>query len=281
MEIFQKVKDVKVYVARLKAAQKKIGFVPTMGALHDGHTSLIHESIRNNDITICSIFINPIQFNNKEDLAKYPKLIKDDIAKLNETECDCLFNPDGNEIYPKPIKTEYDFGHLDKVMEGKYRKGHFNGVAVVVKRLFDIIEPDNSYFGEKDYQQLMIIKHLVKDQELDVNIIPCPIVREVNGLAMSSRNSRLDPLEKVVAPALYAVLKKAKERAGDLTVKELKSFVTKQLGNFKIIRVEYFDIVDMNTLEPVHDWSESKEVIACIAAYVGNIRLIDNIILFS
>ena len=281
MEIFQKIEEVRNYLKKQRSENKIIGFVPTMGALHEGHISLLNESRRNNDITLCSIFVNPIQFNNKEDLNNYPHTPKEDIEKLNEAEVDCLFHPDEKELYPTKPVNQYDFGNLEQVMEGKFRKGHFNGVAIVVKRLFDIIQPDNAYFGEKDYQQLLIVKQLVKDQDLGVNIVPCPIVRELSGLAMSSRNKRLDPQEKIVAPAIYAVLKKAKERVGSMTVEEIKAFVGKQLGNFKLIRIEYFEIVDMYTLKSISKWEESSHVIACIAAWVGKIRLIDNIILFS
>jgi pantoate--beta-alanine ligase len=277
MNIFTKISELKEHLSKIKENGSTIGFVPTMGALHAGHLSLLRQAKQENDTSICSIFVNPLQFNNSEDFRKYPKPIENDIDILSSVNCDILFNPSEKEIYPEPYNTIFNFNDLDKYMEGAFRPGHFNGVAVVVKRLFDIIEPDNAYFGEKDFQQLTIIKYLVKTHTIPVNIVACPIVRETDGLAMSSRNTRLTSEERKVAPLIYQILSEVKRIYKSKTIEEIKRFVEDNLHKFQPMKLEYFEIVNIETLEPVSVVDDSSSCIACIAVYVGNIRLIDNI----
>ena len=280
MKILNKIKIIEDILSEENKRKKTIGFVPTMGALHEGHISLIKRAKKENDIVVCSIFVNPIQFNNKEDFNKYPQKIDEDIIKLGNIECDYLFIPSVDEMYPENDNTVFDFGYLDKIMEGKYRPGHFNGVAVVVKKLFEIVEPNRAYFGEKDYQQLVIIKKLVEQNNFDIDIIPCPTLREKDGLAMSSRNLRLLPDERKIAPNIYKILKEAKEKSGKVSISELINWVKNEIILFKKIELEYFEIVDTQTLLPVSEWKDAENCIACIVVYVGKIRLIDNIYFF-
>jgi len=281
MEIFHSVSDLRKYLAHSWENGQSIGFVPTMGALHQGHLSLIAEAKKENDLVICSIFVNPIQFNNPVDLKNYPRMLEQDIQKLAVAGCNILFAPPEQEVFPEPVVETFDFGDLDKVMEGKFRPGHFHGVAVVVKRLFEIVKPTRAYFGLKDYQQLLIIHKMTKEQNLPVEIIPCPIIREESGLAMSSRNERLSPGERKQAAILYEVLKMVRIRSGYSTIRETHYYVEQQFKKNKHMRLEYFEIVDMYSLKPLQTWTESNTSIACIAAWVGEVRLIDNMILFS
>jgi pantoate--beta-alanine ligase len=228
-------------------------------------------------MVIVSIFVNPIQFNNQEDLLKYPRNFEADAALLKDIGCDVIFYPEEAEIYPQPDHSVYDFGMLDKVMEGKFRPGHFNGVAIVVNKLLEIISPDNAYFGEKDYQQLQIIKTLVRQKQIPVNIIACPIVREADGLAMSSRNMRLSPEEREIAAFIFQTLVEAKAKSNQLDPSELTQWVITQFESKALFTLEYFEIVDATTLLAVLNWDECNSVIACIAVYLGNVRLIDNI----
>ncbi len=280
MKIFKTIREAQEYIPEMKSQGKSVGFVPTMGALHQGHLSLLGRANLETDLTATSIFVNPIQFNNPEDLAKYPRTLESDIAKLEEMECDILFNPDVDEMYPEPVLDRYDFGHLDKVLEGKYRPGHFNGVAVVVKKLFDVLTPDRAYFGMKDYQQLRIIQTMVEKFGLPVEIIPCATIRETDGLAMSSRNVRLSAHERSIAPAIYRILQDVKNKTGKISVVEAETWAINQLNKYEEIEVEYFKIVDAKSLLPVGDWNDVVSAVACTAAYLGNVRLIDNIILF-
>ena len=281
MKVYTTIAEVQEYLSGNKKQGHSIGFVPTMGALHEGHLSLIREAKAENDVVVCSIFVNPIQFNNSDDLINYPRNTEKDKQMLIKEKCDVLFLPSENEMYPEPATEKYDFGNLDKVMEGLHRPGHFNGVAVVVKRLFDIIKPTRAYFGMKDYQQMVIIHHMVKTLKLPVEIIPCPIIRDENGLALSSRNQRLSESEKFQASFLYDTLKYVKTRSGYDSVSEIKKEVELQFKRNKYVSLEYLEIVDMYTLKPLKIWTESKHVIACIAAHVGKVRLIDNYIIFS
>jgi pantoate--beta-alanine ligase len=271
-----------------KALQKErktghsIGFVPTMGALHEGHLSLIKESGKANDITVCSIFINPIQFNNKEDLEKYPRNLKEDLRLLKTAGCDYVFIPEKEEIYPDGTPVlDLNFGSLDKALEGKFRPGHFKGVAIVVKRLFEIITPDHAYFGKKDYQQLLVIRRLVELLKLPVEIHSCPTFREPDGLAMSSRNLRLTIGEREMAPLIYQVLCKVKEKAGKTPVKELRQWAIKKISSNPAFKVEYFEIADKNDLHILGSWKEKENAVACTAVFLGDVRLIDNMELFS
>jgi pantoate--beta-alanine ligase len=279
MIVFYSIGDTSQWLAGRKSAGKSVGFVPTMGALHEGHLDLIRRSLRENDISACSIFVNPIQFNNPEDLAKYPRTLENDLRLLRETGCDMVFVPSVKEMYPVPVTEKYDFGELEKVMEGAHRPGHFNGVAIVVKRLFDIIQPDRAYFGEKDFQQIRIIQSLVKMEKIPVEIVPCPTVRETDGLAMSSRNRRLSADERALAPEIFCTLLKARDLAKKIPVAEIKRMSAFQLES-KGFKVDYFEIADVESLQPVDSWEAAPQMIACVAAFLGNVRLIDNMILF-
>jgi pantoate--beta-alanine ligase len=281
MKISEKISETVAHLKTIRDAKIMIGFIPTMGALHKGHLSLVREAKKENGYVVCSIFVNPMQFNNKTDLQKYPRDILKDKELLESAGCDFLFFPSESEMYPEPVKEDFNFGELDKVMEGKFRPGHFNGVAVVVKKLFEIITPDRAYFGLKDYQQVVIINKLVKDYQLPVEIIPCTIVREKDGLAMSSRNQLLDKTSRKKAPMIYEALKMVKIQSGYSTIIEIKDYIEHLFHKTSNTKLEYFEIVDMYTLKPIKTWVESKNIIACIAVYFGNIRLIDNMILFS
>lgn len=277
MDVFDTNRDLQARISGLKEEGQRIGFVPTMGALHEGHLSLVDCSTSENDVTVVSIFVNPTQFNQREDYEKYPRDLNGDIKKLQEAGAGIIFTPTEKEIYPEGDRREFDFGQLDKVMEGKFRPGHFNGVAQVVSRLFEIVKPHRAYFGEKDFQQLAIIRELTSRLNMDIDIVSCPIVREPDGLAKSSRNVRLTEEQRKHAPKISKTLKKAKEEAGNYTVAELKRRVTGELNNDPHIDVEYFEIVDESTLQPVETWEETYYKRACIAAWVGKVRLIDNV----
>lgn len=279
MNIITKTADLQKLVQGNKAKGLSVGLVPTMGALHAGHISLVKEAKKNCDVCVVSIFVNPTQFNNLEDLEKYPRSVERDAELLAGVGVDIVFTPTVEEIYPEPDNRQFDFGRLDKVMEGEHRPGHFNGVAQVVSRLFDIVKPDQAYFGEKDFQQLAIIRAMVKQLALDVQIVPMPILREESGLALSSRNERLSDAEKNIATNIYKMLKLSAGRAFEnVSVKETIENVTKQINSIEPLKVEYFDIVDGDTLQSINDWSDSKFIVGCIAVYCGEVRLIDNIV---
>ncbi len=277
MNIFKTIADIKQALSKLRNEGKSIGFVPTMGALHHGHLSLIQQSKAENDITVCSIFVNPIQFNNKKDLEKYPNQITNDIQMLTDEGCDFLFNPGVEEMYPVADNSEFNFGYLEQVMEAANRPGHFRGVAIVVKRLFEIIEPTKSYFGKKDFQQLLIVKSLVEQYDLSPEIVACDIVREDDGLAMSSRNKRLSFSQKRKAPAIYANLQKAKGMKEYLSPKLLIRWIEEKYIGHEDFRLEYFEIADGETLRPIEEWSESNNPMGFIVVHMGSVRLIDNI----
>lgn len=278
MKIFKSIGELKGEINSLKQKNKTIGFVPTMGALHQGHLSLIADAKKESDIVVCSVFVNPLQFNDPSDLEKYPRTIEEDTRKLEGADCDILFIPSVEEMYPEPACEKYDFGTLERVMEGSFRPGHFNGVAVVVKRLFDIVEPQKAFFGEKDFQQLAIIKSLVEKFNIPVEIIGCPIVREEDGLAMSSRNVRLPEHERKIAPIIYQILYEAKQISEKIdNAVTVKDKVLAQFRTMPEFNVEYFEIVDDKTLQTVNSFSEANGVVGCIAAWLGNVRLIDMI----
>lgn len=256
-----------------------VGLVPTMGALHQGHLSLIEKAVSENKTVIVTIFVNPTQFNDKNDLKHYPRNLKADLELLKKSGCNLVFAPETNEIYPEPDTRTFDFGLLDKVMEGKHRKGHFNGVAQIVSTLFELTGPDKAYFGLKDYQQLVIIKKLVKMLNLEVEIVPCPIIREPGGLAMSSRNELLSPKERENASVIYKTLSEANNQIGKKSVKELINWVINKINSNPFLTVDYFEIVNDDNLQPVNSWSEDCKKIACIAAFCGKVRLIDNYVL--
>ncbi len=260
-------------------AGKRIGFVPTMGALHEGHISLVRRSVAENDITAVSIFVNPIQFNNPADLEKYPRNLDSDITLLENAGVDLVFVPSVEEMYPDAPTETYDFGELGSVMEGAFRPGHFNGVAVVVRRLFDIVQPTRAYFGEKDYQQLLIIRELVQKINSPVEIIACPIDRESDGLARSSRNLRLTDEMRRTAPFIYQQLLKARNMADNHTAREIKEVIEKSFEEHPLLKLEYFSIADGQTLRSI-DGAVPENAYAFVVAFAGDIRLIDNIRLF-
>jgi pantoate--beta-alanine ligase len=264
-------------VRDIRKSDKTIGFVPTMGALHKGHVSLVQRSKKENDITIASIFVNPTQFNDKDDLKRYPRMPEKDSAMLEAAGCDIVFMPDEKQIYPEPDTRVFDFGGLEKVMEGKHRPGHFNGVAQVVTRLFDMVKPHRAYFGIKDFQQLAIIRYVVKKLHYPIEIVACPIVRESDGLAMSSRNMLLSADERKTALILSKSLFEAYEMKSTHNPREIVSFVTDKINSTPGIDLEYFEIVNGSTLLPVSAWEGEENITGCIAARVGKIRLIDNI----
>jgi pantoate--beta-alanine ligase len=277
MKVFYQINDIRASISDFNNSKLTIGFVPTMGALHEAHLSIVKRAKQENSLSVCSIFINPIQFNNKEDFVHYPRNLDSDIRLLESVGCDILFAPSEEEVYPEPDKSIYDLGGLDKSMEGLYRPGHFNGVATIVKKLIDIVTPDKVYFGEKDFQQLAIMKYFVKKNKIPVEIISFETMREPDGLAMSSRNVRLNPKERQVAPLIYKVLLKAKKMAAKNEPLIIKKWVRKEINNCPLMKLEYFEIVDMETLEPVKIFNYPGKCVACIAVYLGNVRLIDNI----
>ena len=260
----------------LKNKSLQTGFVPTMGALHAGHLQLIKQARLENDIVICSIFVNPVQFNNPTDLERYPRNPEKDIELISSF-CDILFMPSVAEMYPSPPKETYHFGQLESVMEGLHRPGHFNGVAVVVKRLFDIVQPDTAYFGKKDFQQLAIIRKLVEDYNLKLQIREIETVREEDGLAMSSRNSLLSPHARSVAPFIWQTLQQAKTLKNEKNPQEIKEWIAEQFNKNIFFTLEYAELVNAETLEEVKEYSQAENIVACVAVWLDNVRLIDNI----
>ncbi|MFK7937070.1 MAG: pantoate--beta-alanine ligase [Saprospiraceae bacterium] len=282
MKLFKKVSELRYHLNQLTNAKKTIGFVPTMGALHQGHLSLVERAKAKNDFVVVSIFVNPTQFNETSDLTTYPRTPVEDINKLIKSKCDFLFYPTSDDVYPPGLDTsvDVDFGILDTVMEGEHRPGHFVGVAQVVKRLLEIVEPTRLYLGQKDFQQFTIIKHMVKTLNMEVKTVRCPIVREKDGLAMSSRNVRLTPEHRAVAPQIRQVLLYAREMAGTYSPADIKKICIEQLDT-KLLQPEYFEIVDRLTLEPLKEQFDFvRSAVACTAIWAGDVRLIDNIILF-
>ena len=279
MKIFDNIVDLQNELFYLKKANKKIGLVPTMGALHQGHGSLVKQCVADNDITIVSVFLNPTQFNDPKDLERYPRTFEEDCKILNEVGADIVFAPSPKEMYPTPDNRHFEFPPTSTVMEGAKRPGHFNGVCQVVSRLFYITKPHNAYFGEKDWQQICVIKQLVKYLNLDINIIECPIIREESGLAMSSRNALLTSEERAIAANIYRILKESVTKKDSLSVGELQQEVINSINAIDQLEVEYFEIVDGNTLETVHSWNDSPYIVGCITVYCGAtpIRLIDHI----
>ena len=278
MKIIQLKKDLLSEIDLLKTAGKKIGFIPTMGALHAGHIALVSQSVTQNDITIVSIFVNPTQFNNKTDLDKYPRSLEKDAELLRQAGCNLIFAPKADEIYNEDELDgcfTFDFAGLDKVMEGKFRPGHFNGVVQIVSKLFKLVQPDKAYFGEKDFQQLAIIQHMVKMLGFEVEIIDCPIVREESGLAMSSRNERLTLDQRKKAVEISKVLFESRNFAAQLSPLELTKWVIDKINEVPELEVEYYEIVNSSTLQTINAWTEPA--VGCIAVFCGEVRLIDNV----
>lgn len=278
MLVVKTVSELQIKLNAFKAALQSIGFVPTMGALHNGHLSLVQEAGRQCDVVVVSIFVNPNQFNNSEDLARYPRVLQDDLEMLADVTCDLVFAPSVEEVYPEPDMRVFDFGVLEQVMEGKFRPGHFNGVAQVVSRLFDLVKPQKAFFGLKDFQQLAIISAMVKQLELDVEIVPCPILRETDGLAMSSRNTLLNAQQRKNAPLIGRTLIESLNFVPHKSVSEIEKWVIDTINKDTELEVEYFEIVNGITLQKVDNWGSSDYIVGCIAVFAGKIRLIDNII---
>lgn len=275
MKVVTTVEELRSQLAQVDPA--KVGFVPTMGALHAGHRSLVERARRENETVVVSVFVNPTQFNDKNDLTRYPRTPEADAALLEAAGADLVLMPSVEEIYPEPDTRQFDFGQVDKVMEGATRPGHFNGVAQVVSRLFAMVNPARAYFGEKDFQQIAVIKAMVKQLGLTVEIVECPIIRDADGLALSSRNQLLTPAHRAAAPHIYATLKKAVERSQELSPAELTAWVEEEINRTELLRVIYFQAVDALTMQQVERWDEAVQVQGCIAVQAGEIRLIDNI----
>lgn len=276
MEIIRTVAELK---AKLDEAREKgsIGLVPTMGALHAGHLSLIQRARRENDTVVVSVFVNPTQFNNPTDLATYPRTEEADTAMLREAGVDFAFIPSVEEIYPEPDTRQFDLGPVAEVMEGAMRPGHFNGVAQIVSKLFDFTRPTRAYFGEKDFQQIAVIRKMAQLEGFDLEIVDCPIKREDDGLAMSSRNVRLTPEQRAVAPAIHRTLESSLAWASDHSVEETKRYVIDEINSFPHMQVEYYEIVDALTMQPISDWAETESAVGCVTVFCGDVRLIDNI----
>ena len=271
------VKELKSAVKSAREAGKSIGLVPTMGALHEGHKSLVDRCRKENDVVVVSVFVNPTQFNNKEDLRTYPRTEEADKALLEAAGCDVVFMPSVEEVYPEPDTRVFNLGPVAEVMEGPMRPGHFNGVAQIVSKLFMMVEPDRAYFGEKDFQQIAVIREMVRQEGFKLEIVPCPIVREADGLAKSSRNVRLTPENRAVAPNIYRLLSESLDFAKSHTVDETIKFVTTGINAYDAMEVEYYQIVDGITMQPISAWTDTRYAVGCITVYCGDVRLIDNI----
>lgn len=278
MQVFKTGEALNNYLNGIKKEGKTIGFVPTMGALHRGHLSLIIESKKCTDVTVASIFVNPTQFNNPNDLKNYPRDLEKDLNMLEGEGCDVVFAPSVEEMYPEPDTRHFNFSGLDSVMEGEHRPGHFNGVGQIVSKLFDKVLPHKAFFGLKDFQQLAIIKQLKAICNYNIDIVACDIIREEDGLAMSSRNQLLSEQHRTVAPLIYKTLQKSLQWTKINTVDEVKGLVAEAIKAEPLLKMEYFDIVDQVTLKSLKQFNSKNGDIGCIAVWAGNVRLIDNII---
>ncbi len=275
------VSELRETVSKFRNEGKTIGLVPTMGALHEGHLSLVNRCRKENDVVVVSVFVNPTQFNNKEDLRTYPRTEEADRALLESAGCDIAFMPTVEEIYPEPDTRVFALGRVADVMEGAMRPGHFNGVAQIVSKLFMFVEPDRAYFGEKDFQQIAVIRSMVKSEGFKLEIVPCPIVREADGLAKSSRNVRLTPEMRKVAPNIARILNESKEYAKSHTVGETEKYVVDAINSYDGMEIEYYQIVDGISLEHLTSWDETGYAVGCVTVYCGDVRLIDNITYFN
>ena len=277
MQTIHSIKELQACLSEAKNAGKSVGLVPTMGALHEGHASLVRRSVKENDVTVVSIFLNPTQFNDPKDLERYPRTLESDCKLLEQCGAQIAFAPSVSEMYPEPDTRGFSYPPTDSVMEGARRPGHFNGVCQIVSKLFMITEPDRAYFGEKDFQQICVIRRMVADLGFKMDIVPCPVIREASGLAMSSRNSLLTPDEKVLAANIYRVMKESLSRG--LSVRETEAWVTDTLNAIDGLEVEYYSIVNGETLAEVNSWDDAPHIVGCITVYCGHtpIRLIDHI----
>ncbi|MCC8096059.1 MAG: pantoate--beta-alanine ligase [Tannerellaceae bacterium] len=277
MKIINSIKELKQSLKTEREKGKETGFVPTMGALHAGHLSLMKRSVEENDISVASIFVNPTQFNDKNDLATYPRTLEKDCELLEAVGCDYVFVPKESEMYPEPDTRVFRLGRVAEVMEGAHRPGHFNGVAQIVSKLFEMVEPERAYFGEKDFQQIAVIREMTRQLGLPVEIVACPILREPDGLAMSSRNVRLTGEQRQKAPLIARTLKESTTFVPGKSVQEVKEYVIRTINQDPVMRVEYYEIVDGKTLESIREWSDTTEPVGCITVFCGEVRLIDNI----
>lgn len=277
MKLIHTIEDLQRNLTEARAKGEKIGLVPTMGALHEGHASLVRRCVAENDVTVVSVFLNPTQFNDKKDLEKYPRTLDADCALLESVGADFVFAPSVEEMYPEPDSRKFSYPPVDTVMEGAFRPGHFNGVCQIVSKLFDAVQPDRAYFGEKDFQQLAIIREMVRQMDYKLEIVGCPIVREEDGLALSSRNKRLSAQERENALNISQTLFKSRTFAASHTVSETQKMVEEAIEAAPGLRLEYFEIVDGNTLQKVSSWEDSQYVVGCITVFCGEVRLIDNI----
>jgi pantoate--beta-alanine ligase len=277
MEIFKKIAPFRAFLKEIRGRGKSIGLVPTMGALHKGHLALIKTSQRQNSLTVCSIYVNPTQFNNPIDLQKYPRTLDQDVQLLEKVGCDVVFSPDNDEMYEGKSQLNFDFGGLDKVMEGRFRPGHFSGVALVVSKFFNIVLPDNAYFGQKDWQQFAIIKTVVEELKFNIQLHSIPTYREHDGLAMSSRNLRLNDAQRAKATVFYRALMAAKDQLNSgKDIQAAKLLVNNMINSTQGVRLEYFEVADSANLNVLDFVKGAKKPILCIAGYVGDVRLIDN-----
>ncbi|OIN58395.1 pantoate--beta-alanine ligase [Arsenicibacter rosenii] len=275
----QTVYDLRQQIRAAQAAGQRIGLIPTMGALHEGHIALVERARRECDLVVCSVFVNPIQFNNPDDLARYPRTLEADQQMLEKAGCDLVFAPSAQEMYSEPARLRINFGELETVMEGAFRPGHFNGVGIVVAKLFNLIQPDKAYFGQKDLQQVAVIRRLIRDLSFPVELIRCDTVREPDGLAMSSRNRLLSPEDRAAAPALYEALTMAHELMAEGQSPSLaKASVTGFFSQRPGFTLEYVDVANADTLQPVPEMQAPGQTAICIAAHLGKVRLIDNLV---
>ena len=277
MKLVHTIQELRAELDIQRKAGKKIGFVPTMGALHEGHASLVRRAVAENEIVVVSVFVNPTQFNDKNDLLKYPRTLEADCELLEKEGTAYVFAPSVEEIYPEPDTRQFSYAPLDTVMEGKFRPGHFNGVCQVVSKLFMMVEPDVAYFGEKDFQQLAIIREMVKQMNFPLQIVGCPIVREADGLALSSRNARLSEEQRKQALEISQTLFKSQEYAALHTLEETQQFVEESIAAAEGLELEYFEIVDGMTLQKIASWEDTDYIVGCITVFCGEVRLIDNI----
>jgi len=279
MHIFHTIIELRDFLRAVRREGQSIGFVPTMGALHEGHLSLIAASKSQNDLTVCSIFVNPIQFNNPDDLARYPRTLETDCAMLAPAGCDAVFAPSAEEMYPEKPTLKFDFGDLERVMEGQFRPGHFNGVGIVVSKLFNIVQPDRTYFGQKDIQQVAVVRRMMIDLGFQIELYPRPTLRESDGLAMSSRNRNLTPDERPLAAHIYKGLSMAKAALlSGQTPAEVRGMMARHFEAEPAFRLEYFEIVNAHTLQSVEEVQPTGQTALCIAAHLGKVRLIDNLV---
>lgn len=277
MKVIQTIAELQAELSALKASGKTVGLVPTMGALHAGHASLVERSVAENDVTVVSIFVNPTQFNDKNDLVKYPRTLEADCRLLQSVGATIAFAPSVDEIYPEPDTRTFSYAPLDTVMEGAFRPGHFNGVCQIVSKLFDMVMPHRAYFGEKDFQQLAIIREMVRRMNYSLEIVGCPIVREADGLAMSSRNTRLSADERTTALNISRLLFESLQFAKAHTLAETKAFVEEGIAAVDGLRLEYYEVVDARTMQTVREWDDAEGIVGCITVFCGEVRLIDNI----